>query len=253
MGRLWLIGAAAAALFALGAMATTAGATTPAALLLSGNVSELEAKLTGTSAKLETVGAKSITASSVEAELHGCEALEKKLTDTNLCKDVPVSFKGTKKGTESCRSENAKGEKDAAETVLALLDLHLDSELVSVLVGKVLEQKLEPLLVSKVLGTALEEEVTVLCGGSLKEKIKGRIGCLLLPGLKNISTSEKLTVDCKMSKGVQEIGTCIETKTLCEELEKDPFQAELGSSGFENAALELHLEGSPSKDLFIDD
>lgn len=248
MGRLWLVGFAVSAMLALGACTAVAGATTPATLILSGSVTELEAKLTGGTSKLETEKGKTITSGSVEAELLGCEELEKKPTDTNLCKDVPVTFKETKLGEVGCRSENAKGEKAAAETVSALLDLHLDSAVVG--------GELVPLLVSKMLGTALEAEVTVVCG-SLKEKIKGRLGCVLTPGLTNVATNEKLKVDCRIkkgSKGIQEVGECIETKVLCEELKNDPFLADLSGSGtFEKSAMELHVEGSPSKDVFIDD
>lgn len=117
-------------------------AATPAILLLAGKVTELEAKLSGGVFKVETAGAKTIVGTSVEVGVKGCSELESKTTDTNLCFDVPIQFTGVKKEKVACRSETTTAFKDSVETVLGLLDLHLDSETTAQFGGE-----LEPLLV----------------------------------------------------------------------------------------------------------
>jgi hypothetical protein len=232
------------ALFAFGsAAAAVANAETPALLIPSGSVTELTATGTGTTSKLEIEGGKTLTGTEVSASIKGCTALEGKETDTNSCEGTLI-FKGVKKEATACRSENAKAEKDAIETVLTKLGLKLADE-------KSTEGVLQPLLISKVLGINGETELTVACG-LVKTKVKGRIGCLLLPGLTKIAAGGKMEVLCKVKEGKQETGTCSETKTTCEELAADPFEGNLGE-GFKKGGMSIHLEGSFNKEVFIDD
>jgi hypothetical protein len=234
---------AALAMLMAGVAASAATAETPAILLLSGKVSELKTELKGGTWKIETVGLKSIAGSGATATITECEELDGKALDTNLCADL-LTLTGAKKEKVACRSETLAGVKDPIETILVKVDLHLDSE-------KSTTGVLQPLLVFKFHGVDGDEEVIVNCGG-IKYKIKGKVGCLLLPGLTQIASGGKIEVVCIQEKGKQITGTCVETKLLCEELANDPFLADLGA-GFETAGLDLRVEGSFNKDVFIDD
>jgi hypothetical protein len=238
------------AVLALFALATVGAAVavgeedknSPSILLLEKGVSSLEVIAKGGEVTTETLSGKTVLSATTEAKVKNCEAIagsEEK--DVKSCKDVTLTLTGVKKETIACRSENAKGEKDPIETVLALVDLTLGTELTATKV-------LQPLGIGKVLGVGLEVELTVVCG-LVKIKMKGTLGCGVPLGLKNIPTTEELEVTCKMKNGDQEIGTCV---SECESLKTDPFLMNLGN-GFEDSAKLFTMRGKANKDLFIDD
>ncbi len=236
------------ALVALGALAAQPAVAEdgqPALLLLSGNVTTMEGTLKGGGATLESVGKKTITGTAVEGTVKSCKELEKSATDTSLCGPVQLKFTGTKKEATACRSESATGEKDPTETILVSSDLHFASEETS---GK----ELQPLLLLKVLGQVSgESELIVVCG-TVKVKVKGVLGCLLLPGLTNVAAGGSLELKCKQSSGDSELGTC---EKLCEWVTEFPFEATLNGKTFECAALSATASGalSSKNDLFLDD
>jgi hypothetical protein len=171
--------------------------------------------------------------------------LEAKEKDSNLCHAGLLTFSKVKQGAVACRSENEKGEKDPVETILVKGDTHLAAE-------KSTAGVLQPLGIVEVLGVGGEKELTINCG-AVKEKIKGRFGCLVLPGLKEIVVGEKIEILCKTnSAGDQETGTCEAAKLTCEELAAKPLEANLGG-GFEMAAKTFHINGTANKNIFIDD
>src|SRR6202161_241878 len=246
MTRVKTLGVAIMAILVVGAtMAVAALAATPALLILSGKVTELKSEGKGGVSKLEQANGKTLEGTGVTFT-----ASEFKEAGSELDTKVGVAtidFTGVKEGKVACRSETASGAKDPIETVLSKLDLQVASEKTS---GGVLE----PLLISTVLGQAGSEELIVNCGG-VKDKVKGHIGCLLLPGETNIPANEPKAAEllCKGEpKGKKVTGTCAEEKAVCEELAKNPFEASLGGA-FEAAAMTIHLEVSFTKDIFIDD
>ena len=227
-----------------GAVAAAEG---PTVVVLEGKVTELEFSGSEAAQKtaLSTLGGKEIKGEGDTATVSECVTLEAKEKDSNLCRHGRHTFLRLKQGAVACRSENEKGEKDPIETVLTNEDVHLASE-------KSTGGVLQPLAILEVLGIAGEKELTVNCG-AVKEKVKGKIGCLVLPGLKEVATTESVEVLCKTkSAGDQESGTCEETKVLCEELAKNPLEANLGA-GFEMAALTGQLKLKANKNIFIDD
>jgi hypothetical protein len=212
----------------------------PSILCLVKGCQNLEGTLTGGLAKLVAVkNAKVAEAEKSEMSLRNCEAVtgtEEK--DIRLCKDVLSVFTNVKVEGTKCNTEG-----DPEGIALVLFDLHMASETTSASV-------LEPLLLARILNAKLEAlPVTLICGAALKFEVKGTLGCLLLPGLKNVSTTEKLEVLCKLHEKTPETGTC---QQLCEWLTEAPFEVNFGS-GFEPAWMQLHVEGAPSKDIFIDD
>jgi hypothetical protein len=243
-----LMGLAVLALFAFaasGAYAVEAEeSNNPRILCLVEKCSELEGTLKGGVSRLEDLAGKTIEGTAAEAKLKGCENLAGN-KDINLCFDVPIHFTGTKKEKVACRSENAKGEKDPVEVILALLDLHMAAELTSASV-------LQPLLLAKVLGTDLTETLTINCG-VVKTTVKGQIGCLLLPGLANIPTTTAVEVVCALNKEKHDpvTGTC---NVLCTD-----FGATIGLISTLDGKTEtdsweeIKLSGNLNKDIFIDD
>jgi hypothetical protein len=214
----------------------------PRILILEGKISELQVTATGTTVTTETLSGKQVLSATTEAKVKNCESIAGNEKDANSCKDVTVNLTGVKSGGVACRSENSKGEKDPVETILALADLLLGAELTAAKV-------LQPLGIGKVLGTALEAEMTVICG-LLKIKMKGTLACSIPFGLRNIATSEELELTCKMKKsGDPEIGECV---LNCESLKTDPYLMNFGS-GFEDAWKLFTIKGKANKDIFIDD
>lgn len=196
--------------------------------------------MTGGKAKLVSVkNAKVAEAEKVEASLENCEAVKgTEEKDIRLCKDILGTFTGVSVSGTKCNTEG-----DGEGIALVLFDLHTASETTS---GGVLE----PLLLARLLNAKLEAlPITLICGSVLKFEVKGTLGCLLLPGLVNIATTEKVEVLCKLHEKTAETGTC---QQLCEWLLEAPFEVNWGS-GFESAWMQLHVEGAPSKDIFIDD
>lgn len=222
------------------AVASAEDTGSPSILCLVKGCQNLEGTLTGGNVKLVTSkNAKIPEAEGIEASLKNCETVagtEEK--DVRLCKDVTIMFAGVKVESTKCNTEG-----DANGTVLALFDLHMASETTS-------EGALVPLLLARVLNSKLEPlPITLKCGAAFKFEVRGTLGCLFTPGLKNVVTTEMLELSCKVKEKEAETGTC---QQLCELLQEAPFEANLGS-GFEPGWMELHAEGSPSKDVFIDD
>jgi hypothetical protein len=262
MRKVKLLGLAALALFAFGAFTAVSAYAVeteeegkPQILVLEGEAKALKGTLTAKAKEkaIELVpltGEKRITAEEASLLLENCENLKANVKDTNLCTDVPLHFTGVKLEGASCRSENSKGEKDPAGTVLTLLDLHVAAELTS-------EKVLQPLIFAKVLGTGLEEEVKLVCAllkikvdnGEAKPKA-GVITCLLGPGLTNTTKLEVLCkVDSKKSPD-PEVGTC---NVLCEDFGKViGLTASFGETKIDAWEL-IHLLGEVNKDVYIDD
>jgi hypothetical protein len=248
MKQLKLMMLAMLALMALGAVASTAAmAETPAILVLEGKVTGLEFKGgEATAATALSTKNKEITGEGLTASLKGCTELEKKEKDTNSCSEGLLTFTKTKQGAVACRSENEAGVKDAIETILVKVSTLLADE-------KSTTKVLEPLIIFTVFGVD-GKELIINCG-AVKEKIHGKIGCLLLEGLKEIVVGGTLSVLCKTKeKGVQETGTCEETKAICEELAANPLLAALDGKTFESAAQTAHLLNlTANLNVFIDD
>jgi hypothetical protein len=242
-----LLGFTALALLAFGAFTASAFAVEdgkPQILCLVAGCETLEGTLKGGASRIEDLAGKTIAATASEAKLKGCKNDEAGTKDVNLCVDVPLALTGFKKEAVACRSENAKGEKDAVETVLTLLDLHMAAEETSAKV-------LQPLLTAQYLGTALEAEVTIVCG-VVKSKVKGVLACLLLPGLANVQITEKVTINCEVNITTHDpvTGTCT---VLCEDLGKIGLIATFDGKTETDAWENIRLEGSLNKDIFIDD
>ncbi len=238
---------AALALCIVGALASPALAEDgqPALLLLSGNVTELEGTMKGGGSTLETVGKKTLASSAVEFTVKGCKELEGSKVDTSLCGPVTMKFTGVKKEETACRSESATGEKDPIETVLVSTDLHFAAE-------ETASKELQPLALFKVLGQVSgESELTGNCG-SIKVKVKGVLGCLMLPGLSSVAAGGELAIKCKQSAGKSELGTC---QKLCEWLKEFLLESTLNGKTFEGAAESAEAKGALSKerDIFLDD
>src|ERR1700684_4608222 len=246
MTRVKTLGVAIIAILVVGAtMAGAAAAVTPALLILSGKVTELRMEGKGGGCDLEQANGKTLAGTG--ATFTASEFTEAGSPLDTKAGVATIDCSGVKEGKVACRSETASGAKDPIETVLSKLDLQVASE-------KTAGGVLEPLLISTVLGQAGSEELIVNCGG-VKDKVKGHIGCLLLPGETNIPANEPKAAEllCKSEpKGKQVTGICAEEKAVCEELAKNPFESSLGGA-LEAAAMTMHLEVSFSKDVFIDD
>jgi hypothetical protein len=254
MRKLKLMGLAALALFAFGAYVATGAyatetlekeANNPRILCLVGPCSALKIPLkskTGTVPSLVTL-VNTITSTSATVSLEGCDAITGEELDINLCKDVKADFFGVKFKESNCRSENAKGEKDPIETVLALLDIHTAA-------GTNAAKELVPIITAQVLGTALEASVTFVCG-VVKIKVVGTLGCEASPGLTKIPTTALLTITCKTNAttGDPEIPTCT---VLCADVGTVGLKSTIGEAE-EDAWEKITLEGNPSKDIFYDD
>jgi hypothetical protein len=231
-----------------GAVASTAAmGETPAILVLSGKVTELKfsgeeiTAKTALSTKLHEMFGEGLAAT-----LKGCTELEGKEKDSNSCSEGLLTFTKTKQLVVGCRSENEAGAKDPSETVLVKVSTLLADE-------ESTSSVLQPLLIFSVFGVD-GKELIINCAAT-KEKVHGKIGCLLLPGLTEIVAGANMEVLCKTSeKGVQETGTCQETKAICEELAKHPLLAALDGKTFEAASQLAHLlDLTANLNIFIDD
>ncbi len=254
MHKVRLLILACLALFAFGAFAAQAAMaeekdpTVPKVLILTGEAKNVSDTFTGGETKLEAASGKSLKSATIEATLEGCKAEESSLLDFTLCGPILLDFHEVKTETGvECRSEMLnKEQKDPIGLVLVWVDFHLAAEKVGA--------ELEPLALFKVLGALTgesPEELQMNCGGVV-EKVKGVIACLLTPGLKDVATTEKLAILCKIKgtkTGEGEKGEC---ELLCEWLTGNPFLANLGK-GAEPAWMNVHAEGSPSQDVLIDD
>jgi hypothetical protein len=219
----------------------------PAILVLEGKVTDLA--FTGSDATQVTtvtnLEGKEIKGKGVSATLKGCTTLEGKEKDTAHCTEGLLTLTEFKQGETGCRSETLAGVKDPVLTILVKTTALLGAE-------KSTAGVLQPLLVLTPLG--VDGNPLLINCAAVKEKVTGEIGCLWLPGLKEIATTESSEVLCKSkSAGDQETGTCEVTKTLCEQLAKNPFEASLNGTTFSMAALTWHLNLTANKNIFIDD
>ncbi len=223
-------------------MASAEDANAPMLLVTSGKVTELTGTFKGGQSTLTTLGGKALASTNIEKTLKNCKASatagEK---DTNLC-EATARFTGVKQGAVACRSESASG-KDPIETVLVLSDVHGATE-------KTAGGELEGLLLFKVLGAAAEEELTIACA-TVKDKVKGTLGCLIGPGLTTIPAGGTGTLTCKANATTHdpETGEC---EQLCEWLKEHPFESNLGA-GFEDAWFSFSGTGSLNLGVFGDD
>jgi hypothetical protein len=212
-----------------------AGAEGPAILCLVAGCGGLEVKLLGGSFKLEDESQSFVQGGEVASAVTGCNLVagsgEK---DIALCNDIRLvlkSFNGCK------NNGNPNG------TAEVLLDLDLAAELNGA-------KELEPLLLLKMLDMTLKPEVTILCSFFVIV-LKGTLGCLLLPGLRNIATTDEVEIGCQIKgRGKPLTGEC---EVACEWLSVDPFVVKLAKATFSPAWMNLRLKGKPSKDIFIDD
>jgi hypothetical protein len=247
MRQLRMLILAAFTMLAFGAVASAVASAEdgqPAILILSESVTGLTASGTGAGSTLETLGKLTITSRAVTATVKGCKALEAKATDTNECEGL-LTFTETESKGLSCRSETAAKVKDAVGTLLVKLGLKLAAE------DAKESGVLEPLLIAKLLGADGNNELTLNCG-TVKEAVKGSVGCLLLKGLENIPTTAKIEIVCEQKGGDQTTGTCLVSKAFCEALAKDPLLGNLNGT-FEDSAQQFKVTGSFNKDVFIDD
>ncbi len=223
------------------AVASAEDANAPMLLVSTGKATELTGEFKGGESTLATLGNKTLTGTGLTGTVKNCKASatagEK---DTNLC-EVALSFTGVKQKTTACRSESTAG-KDPVETVLTLTDLHLASE-------KATSGELQILALFKVLGVAAEEELTIVCG-TVKDKVKGTIGCLLTPGLTTVAAGGTFTIGCKLNTKLDpETGEC---EQLCEWLKEHPFESNLGA-GAEDSWMTVNATGSFNLGVFLDD
>jgi len=245
------IGMALLAILSTAALATvtpaSASAEPPVILTLEGKISELAAEPKGGEAEFETVGATTLTASSVVCSIGAFKNSPIEAEKDANSGLAHCDFTGVKKGAVACRSETTGGTKDPVETMLVLFGLR--SAATEAAVGGALL----PLLIELVLGSEGEEGgLTVNCG-AVKDKIKGKLGCLLLPGLKQLAAGAALEIVCKREKpGKQVVGTCLTELEWCAKLANEPLEADF-SGVFARTALEMRLEVKFNKDIFVDD
>jgi hypothetical protein len=206
----------------------------PAILLLEKGAKALEATFTDTASRYERLSGTGVSFTGAEMRWKGCEAVpgsEEK--DVSLCKDVLVELRGAGK----CRTPGSE-----LGVILFLVDLHLAAEKTTLGV-------LQPLLLARFLSKDLKEEVDILCG-FVEIRLRGTLGCLLLPGLKNIAPTEEVELVCKINSALHdpEAGQCV---LLCELLEHLFEVADTGP--YQDAWMERTMKGKFNKDIFIDD
>jgi hypothetical protein len=201
-------------------------------------VEEITAHLKGGAVVTETLGGKIIESETAEVTIpaKSCENPTNEGKDCTSLKDIPLRLTGVRigGGTVKCKTEGAE-----SGVVEVLLDLLLGSV-------QTASKELQPLGVGKVLNKSLEPRVIATCG-VLKEEAKGALGCAAPVGLKNITTVE---ITCSMKNGDQELGGKCES--ACKWLEEEPLSFNLGN-GFEDSGKTFTVNGSATKDFFIDD
>jgi hypothetical protein len=258
-----LLVAAMFAILAFGALATAvAGAeeteekNNPRGLVLEKKVTEL--KFSGTASETSTLSvlknAERLTDNGkAKATLGGCLEISGLPIDTTLCHSGLTTLEGVKTAAGlSCRSETLAGVKDALGVVLAKVDTHIAAE-------KSTENVLEPLGIGEVLGVDGTEKVApveIKCGTALNIRILGKLGCLILPGLKETSSLEllcKTALEGGVPNGDQLTGKCELTATLCKELEENPFRVSFDGVTSEMAATLLHTVGTSNIPVYLDD
>jgi hypothetical protein len=245
MHRYKLVGLALLAILVFASVSAGAAmAEEPLLLVLTGEkVSELKytgETEAGTKTLLETTSGKTIKCVKAKASA-SFQQLGTKEGDSETGTST-IDFEGCKQGEVACRSENAKAEKDPAETILTPLGLTGASEETSA-------KALQFILVN----TISESPLRLVCG-VVKDEIKGNVACLVAPALKEIATTEKATIKCiQEAKGKQVTGKCVLTAATCKKLETEPLLSNLGTGVFEVSGEEISVAGSFNKMVFLDD
>jgi hypothetical protein len=190
----------------LNLLTTANEALAPAIKVLPGETFPLTVEMTSGETKFETVGKASITCTAD----NGLGTLENGAAGT-----ATFTFTGCKKEKVACRSENAKAEKDAVETILA------PGTKLNVVNIKNAAKELEGGIV-----TTLVEPVKILCA-VVKAELRGSVVGLVTPINKEVLTTESAKVELKQKEGKQEGGECQEPTEVCEKLKKEPFEAKI--------------------------
>ncbi len=196
--------------FKLELLTTANEALAPAIKTLPGESLPITFKATSAETKIEAVGKLSILCK--EASTTG------EFTNGNTGTET-VSLKGCKNGEVGCRSENAKGEKDAVETIL---ETGVKLSVINILNSK---KELEGGIAA-----SLPEPVKILCA-VVKGEIRGSSVGLAMPINKEVLTTESLKREAKQKEGKPEAGECQEPKLTCETLKKEPLELKIGEKG----------------------
>jgi hypothetical protein len=188
---------------------TTANEVLPAAAIkvLPGDTFPVTVEMKSGEAKFETLAKTSMTCTSDVASGE---------FENGGAGVATITYTGCKSSGVGCRSENAKGEKDAVETIL------VTKAKLSVVNLKNTKKELAGGIV-----TTLPETIKALCG-LVKDELRGSVLGLITPINKEVLTSETLKLELKQKEGVQEAGECQEPKETCEKLTKEPFEVKLG-------------------------
>jgi hypothetical protein len=243
MKHLRLLGLTVLAVFAFASVAAaTAFAEEPVVLVLPGETIG-GTELTGTSGEgtLETVGKKTIKCTKSK----NTDTLEGEGADTAKDKAI-IDFEECKEGSANCRSENEKAEKDPIGTIL------IRTSTLSASFEK--EGKLVPGIVFTLLSEPKGGNQIFNCG-TLKDEVKGSVGCVVSPGLTEIAAGGTITITCSQKEGKQtNLGTCIGNAVTCEELTKHPLEGALGGKAtFEKSGENIVATDKGPKMLFFDD
>ncbi len=210
-----------------------ASAAEPLLLVLEGEkVSELKYSAKAGAVALETAGGKTITCTSAE-DVATFKPDGEKAAAAEAGSSTAVFF-GCKKEKIACRSETAKGEKDAVETVLAPLSL------------TVINEKPSEGGLSSAAALKLQETLIANCG-TVKTKAQGSGFCPISPSSTKVTAGSAVTLNCESYPGA-----CVERTATCEQLSKEPFEANVGGS-FEATSVVMSLSGSFNKMIFLDD
>jgi hypothetical protein len=223
MRRIKVLGLAMLALFAFGAaIASSASATEPGLLFLTGEAPPVKISATGGVAKLVTpAGTIECQTNSTAAELTKAEAEAKKETTHVTLIHGVIDFEGCKEGKLACSSETEAGVKDAKELILVIVDIHFvallkGTELVPgilVLVAKSAAEKAKPLIIN--------------CGGGKVLVLGVAIGNVSGTNLGKEDTKEVTLSFIKKS----ELLGCDTADTLCVNLIKEwAFEGSLGAN-----------------------
>ncbi len=187
---------------------TTANEVLPPAIkALSEETFPITFTFTSGETKFETVGKLSVLCTADK----GSGELENGASGT-----IMITLTGCKSAGIGCRSENAKGEKDAVETIL---ETGAQLNVVNLLNTK---KELAGGIV-----TTLPEPVKLLCG-VVKGELRGSVLGLVTPINKEILTTETAKLESKQKEGKVEAGECKEPKETCEKLTKEPLEAKIG-------------------------
>ncbi len=233
------------AAFALGGLAAaTASATEPGFLTLGGVALAEPIQLTGLGKEVITFSsAAGISIKCAEVHIEKGELGEKGQTHINLGK-ATLNFLKCEQDREkvktSCRSENTKGEKDPAGTILVAVDFHL--------VDLLVETKLEPgiaIILLEPAGTAFGT-IKVVCGVGIVELRGVAKGLVIVSSL----TEDVTTGSLHFLPGADK---CDTSDALCLKYETEhPFEIKFRKI-FEAESMEALIPFTLSQMVLVDD